>query len=516
MMLPKFIDVFRSYLSAISGGGGARHVTYTQAPREESYSTLFNMVQSLVEKGLERSPGRNELFFMARRINSFYGSFAVAGLFNKELTPQLVYRVLRQMVLKYSILTVSYDKETNKIRPVKRLLYSDLVEYKDMEIDYTQMLYDLDGYSFELDGESPLFKVVIYNKKCLAVVFEHSFFDGGSGPLFLEIFLKYMKNQDLGVTYDLEVPIFDLERDIDALEPLTLAAEGYVRHEPDLVFLSKKLLKSILPTSIGRFIKDHSYTTGPPEGLKKWPKNIKFFYGQKTYFKLVNIAPDTMRSLSQKCRAKKITLTPYLEVMFYQSLYKMGLLDKDEYIHAMMPINLRRFIDKSLLDEALLGVKVYAGIFNFYTLNELRQSLENKDVFWQLVDRSHQCTKKSSEDRKLVMHQHYLYEGVYEEDSLDKFIEMNRQGYENSSGVSARFSNLGLVRNKAKDADWWLEDVIFTQNIGMNGGFAVINLVSTELTGMNCCISSLHQIWEDEAQFDRFCEAFIEGVKQGI
>jgi hypothetical protein len=483
----------------------------------------------LKRKGLQREAGMSEQAVIARTHNGFYNNFAVIGRYSSSISPFMVYLVLRKMVLKFSFLTANYDKDSNMIFPVTKLLFSDVFESRSAKDDlYEELLNEIETYRFPHNEDKPLFKVLLINRTTVAAVFDHAVLDGVSGMNFHKVFLSSLnsltdhelENQD----FDLEsndLSIFDLSEQINELDSFPLSTEKHLNYVPDFLFRLKRNLKSYLPQALGCFINDHRYSDHPSSSggdisYRQWP-SVKGKKDFGTIIRSFNISPDIVRNALGLCRSKGVTLTPFLEIIMCQTLCKLGIITESDleneryFIKTMHPSDLRRFLSSDLLHERLLGLRVYPGIFNYPLVEELLESIENSVTFWKLIQISYENLSKSSADPKSVVNQWYALNEFYDEGSLAKMIESSQNGLLNGTGPSIRLSNIGLFRNEDDPlAKFSLENALFTQSLGVNGGCVIASVASTEKGGMNICCSCMNEKFNGEAGVEEFTAAFKE------
>lgn len=484
----------------------------------------MSSLEVLRSKGLCRPLGVIEQNFTGRHLNGFYHNFWVLGVYNKTLTPSVIFSTLRKMVLKHSLLSTNYSIETNEIFPVPKMLFKDVVEFQQREVvDMDEVLYDAEKYTFKLGNSDPIFKLVLINGTILIAIFNHSYTDGGTGTNFHEIFLDYSNKLTLEeelVSVDENSVVFDLSKDIDVLTQLPPAVENILNCYPDTEFIYKRWLKLKLPSLLKPYCNDHNYNTTPSTDIKgasvsKWP-GFEASMDYISFFKVFNLNPEETKNLVKVARSKGMTITPIIEVLYLQNLVTSKLFqnsdDNSYYLSSMLPVNLRRYIPAEQKEMAMIGVRSIPAIWNNIPITDLEASKADQELFWKLCEKCYKATSATVADEKSVMNYFQGMSPNYDVKSASKMKEFSYQNFVKSATQTARFSNLGVFKNSQTTGKYNIDDMIFNQSIGTNGGFVVVNTVSTEKSGINVVFSCLKGILNTREEVSEFCEIFKKSI----
>lgn len=503
----------------------------------------------LKEKSLLRPLGLLEDNFRARSITKQYNNFLISGLYNKEINQVLLSKVLRKILLKYSILTtqIFYDDkdEDNEpfLKPLKKIHFKKIVEFQNTndlnERINEEMLIELEKKKFELNDENePLFRIIIFNKKEVIFYCEHVYMDGDSGANFHHVFLETLQqvsNEDENDKENEVIEVlFDLEKDIDKLKPLPLPIESILTYQPTFSFNIKKLIKNYTPLFIKKFINvnelDHLYENDNIKtnlNLRKW-KGISLS-SQETpiNLKIMNFSNDEIKIILNKCREHNVTITPFLQVIILSTLIDLKILkinDNDKvklYFKSMIPINTRKFLNDDDIKfkkndyDWVFGAILYIGSYCYDLIADFYlKKIDNKkiEINWDLIIKTHLNLLKTSNDKQSLMNVGYSFKGLESFKSKDDSF-INDLG--KSRPDSFRISNLGIRNfkqvnieneNKNDKFEWNVEDLIFSQSIGSKGSNIVANVISTKKGGMNIVFSCLKGVLDDKSEMNDFID----------
>lgn len=475
---------------------------------------------------ISRPLGDEENFFRCRTDVDWYRNFGSVAAYSQNLNnPTLLARALRKTLLDYHVLACNVFKESGAdrtvVRPIKEAKFGDLVEFFDL-------LFSPHGKSvpedvltqicrtkyFYLYVEKPLFKIFVYGSHDLGASFEHTLSDGIVAVLFHEIFLQnlaYCDNPDnwddfvsnygpLPDQIDMDTVIFDLKKDLK-----------YIKHS--------------LPPSVEMFMEDPSidYTDGdanhyskqiPESHPVKWPGRFPAVSDFSVAIKQINIDPEYLKLMINKCREHKVLLTSYIACI--QALVLQPIYGSQNHTLCVVAMTMRRFISAEKIEPNYRDVleKGYKLLGNFAHMGVPQFFAPVAEFSWERVQAFQTNMSLSSVNSKLLNMRKPIY---------DLFLKLddNKHEFHKTLGVdkadSIKMSNIGAgkfpVFEGGQLGSWTVKDIVFAQDMAPGASEFVLNMVSSPLGGLNIVLSYCDHRFDD-TEYENFDEFPIKLKEQ--
>lgn len=471
----------------------------------------------------------SEHFFRSRTAAKKYKSFQVTATYNNNLKDdlRLFFKALRKALLEYHMLAtnIKLDKSINQYAfiPVESLKLEDILflePYREKwftngVVNETYLKFCNDT-SFELYGESPLFKLILIGENNLSAIFEHTIADGLVANYFHEIFLENLAYCDSN----------DEETFISEYGPLpetiTMASEIFNIQK------DRQYIKNSLPPPIDPFLEDIDLDCSyddpnfhekiiPKEYPNKWPGRFETIDTHEIGFKLINFTPEETKKILKKCKEHKVGLTSYVEVIHTLTLQPIfG--DKQHTTHRTA-MTLRRHFSSELAEpcyKKILSKPNYKILGSPAHMGYVQNLPPLKKFSWDLVQ------KLNADILEDIKNKRSLHPIKKWKDTADMLHPTNDEFFNAQFGKpkadSVKISNLGFVNvpeyKVNDDKSWIISNMVFTQDLAPYAAEFVLNVISTPLGGLNL-VWSFYDYSFDDCEWDNF-DGFVDKLHDNM
>lgn len=471
----------------------------------------------------------SEHFFRSRTAAKKYTNFQVTATYNNDLTDdlRLFFKALRKALLEYHMLAtnIKLDSLTNQYAfiPVESLKLKDLLFLEPASkewltngvVNETFFKY-CDKTSFELYGETPLFKLILVGQNNLSAIFEHTIADGLVANYFHEIFLEnlaYCDSKDekifisefgpLPETVEMDSEIFNAQRD-------------------------RLYIKNSLPPPIDPFLEDIDLDCSygdpnfhekvvPKEYPNKWPGRFDTIDTHEIGFKLINFTPEETKAILKQCKEHLVGLTSYIEVIHTLTLNPIfG--DKHHTTHRAA-MTLRRHFSPEIAEPCynkILSKPNYKILGSPAHMGYVQNLPPVKEFSWDLVE------KINADILADIKNKRSLHPIKKWKDTADMSHPTNNAFFESQFGKpkadSVKISNLGFVNvpeyKVSDNKSWIISNMVFSQDLAPYAAEFVLNVISTPLGGMNFVWSFYDYSFED-CEWDNF-DIFVDQLHDNM
>ncbi|GME84972.1 unnamed protein product [Ambrosiozyma monospora] len=135
-------------------------------------------------------------FFLQKNLNRVNGSFQISATYSIDLTPEVIFDALVQLLYQYSQWSLQcYPSPTAarkyEMKLLKEYKLSDVLEYKSSnDIKFEELLVSLEFEMKDVANDKPLWGLIVYDSRTLIFWSEHILGDGTSFKNFHIEFLK--------------------------------------------------------------------------------------------------------------------------------------------------------------------------------------------------------------------------------------------------------------------------------------------------------------------------------------
>ncbi|CAK9439391.1 uncharacterized protein LODBEIA_P35350 [Lodderomyces beijingensis] len=471
-----------------------------------------------------------ENFFRSRTASGCYRSFQVTATYNRSLKSdlRLFYLALKKTLLDYPILLTNVQFDEDGSCYVYKLLDKmelggvlEIVEpagYIDNGVVNEKFFKKINELTFALYVAKPLFKLTLVGDFDLSAAFEHTIADGVVGNYFHEVFLE-------------NLALFDSDAKSDLFKEYGITPESLESLDPNTplfnIHTDAKFIKNSLPPPVDLFLEDMDldYTCGddcffekviPPNFPTKWKGRFNALDTHEIAFKLMNFTTEETKAILQKCRDKKVTLTPYLEII--QALTLQPIFGDTEHTTHRFAMAMRRHFTpekappvyrKMLSDPKykILGTSAHMGF---------KENLPPITEFsWELVEKiNRHLLQGISNTRALNQMKGFKDSADLTHCSNARFFDQNL-GFPKADAV--KISNLGLVKLPEYDCGshtWTITNMIFSQDMAPYASEFMLSAITTPIGGLNLLLSYYDFSFEDTEyeNFDHFIEMFKKNM----
>lgn len=366
---------------------------------------------------------------------------------------------------------------------------------------------------------------------------DHISWDGMSMVNFFKDFCAGLnQSQNTSFTSDSlnNTQIFNYKADHLDLRPLPLPAEKMVYYKMRALGLPRFICSEIIKAKLvhrNHSAKIHQIEVDQTLDSGCLAKNMS------DQFIFRNLSIEKINRILQKCRSLNITITPMLQACWVKALLEMGEYENrywnEWFTDIVVTSSAREYVDSSSclskFDEKDYKIgSLMAGSSYPYLIYEIMQ----KNVL-ELSKSYHQTFIMAKEKG------HYI-EGLgvfmqpflYDKQNLDK-IQLDRHIFPGSCKSGVMIGNLGYhkfgqtlkdVENKGKPGNskssFVIKDLKFIQGTASFTKSYVINIISTDLSGMNfvfCCdknVFTKSKQTDDTDPFTKIVDNFFSKIEE--
>ncbi|QPG76037.1 hypothetical protein FOA43_003423 [Brettanomyces nanus] len=424
-----------------------------------------------------RTLGGLEKYCFYRNYYNYYTCVISVASYSSDVDPSDLCEALKGLLVEETgfALTIKLDRKENpEFILLNRILYTDLVEYRDEDS------FDLDGETTKLldtkfsliEGTQPLWKVIVFNRRHIVFVADHTVCDGTGIINFQRLLLKHIntaRNIQNKIVPSPSSIVFTGGDDVNFMDH----TESYFDSKPSISFVIRKFAERLLP---GRL-----WNIGGRRRLGKYkllgtnlpiPQEIRPSLHTKS--RSISIDRGTLSKLlclTKKHRVKLTSLLTYLLAKSFVNVLPQEMKRYDLPIH--IPVNCRQFIDFSAIQieqpwfTALAGT--YAG--DIQTTLPAVMSTKDDSIDWEYVQ------AVQSRISEVILDETPQY-------SVGMFNMINMRNYVkafsgNFNGIALGISNVGYFDFNATYENMYykVEDIWFTQCSGVSGALITANVV---------------------------------------
>ncbi|CAK9438094.1 uncharacterized protein LODBEIA_P24140 [Lodderomyces beijingensis] len=472
----------------------------------------------MVEARHKRRPDFNERYYIARSTEGFYSNFNIVAKYNKHVPRTLLSLALRNLVRQNSWFTHNFYKDAGSdsaasnghnwtLQIVDQIHFHDVVTYRQIDQFNGSTLEEINKLGFGMNVPNvPLWRIIVFEEKIsgeqlICAYFDHSQFDGLSGVQFQKDLARELALASQTAAKDqFEAVIFNYERDLKYLPKVVIPASESVTdlYTPPLTTVINHHLGAYLP--FYKRVYDWVYT---PSTAKEFVNPNPVRKDLSTKYKIFKFDASLMAQVTQFCRAHKLTVSSYLDVIVIKALQDSvfkAVYGTDEFTsNSYVAINGRRYYSQEIQNfrygTMVCGDSIY--------LAPVRDSLQAMKKFSkQLCD--HIGTQNS-----------FKITGMLQYQNAWQFL------YNKLGKVGARaaltLSNLG----KVKDSNdiFQFKEMYFGANAGVMYNFVtnVTSLPSNEMTVVFGYLPEFEAYTIDGANaVDKFAELLERYFKDGV
>ncbi|GMG55709.1 unnamed protein product [Ambrosiozyma monospora] len=145
-----------------------------------------------------------EEYFLQRNLNEIEGSFQISATYSIDLTPEIVFDALVQLLYQYCQWSLQcYPSSTAarkyEIKLLKEYRLRDVLEFKSSDdVPFEELLMSLEFRMKRLANDKPLWGLIVYDSRTLILWSEHILGDGTSFKNFHIEFLKFLNGSANG------------------------------------------------------------------------------------------------------------------------------------------------------------------------------------------------------------------------------------------------------------------------------------------------------------------------------
>lgn len=398
----------------------------------------------------EREAGRLEIYSVKRNVLNMFSIVIVSATYSISLDSTVLYPAVYHAIVNQPMLGARIHNCHSKIPIVKKLKTIDLdkvVKYADDQKVDSFCNNALQNFKLCYDDETlPLWMVYVLNDKSeLVFIYDHSLFDGGSGPLFHKYVLEGLQMSKTNFSSS-TVPVSEL--------PLPKNLEKLIDVHPSWFCLMKALwTNSGLPFSKG--FRSPSYKGHAP---------VRPFSSHTIFFSISNTVVKNIKQLSKSIDA---SFTSIFYSVFMLSIYNAIAENGKVNLDMLIDVNARRFLPVA---KQTMGNYVFSYVHH---LNGFQPSQRQEDYKHTMVDLatefSHRLKAALSNPREMSQ-QIGLLSYIDIEDYLLKSCEKTR-------GNTAEISNLGYFSFPA-DSSVKIKSMTFAQPCSSLSAPFVLNVIT--------------------------------------
>ena len=476
-----------------------------------------------------------ENFFRSRTASGFYRNFQVTATYNFDLKKnnlQLLYYALRKTLIEYPILASNvqfnekvktYEYELLKEIKLRDVLVMETQTYSNQYLTHgvinEKFMKSANNIQFELYCQKPLFCLILIDEYNLSAVFEHTIGDGLVGNYFHEALLKnWARCENEGLLEKVEGE--KIHACPDPLDSVLFSFQN-----------DKSLIEHSLPPPMDIFLEDMDldYTYGdnkfhervaPATHPTKWTGRFKAQDTHEIAFKLINLTANETATILRKCKEKKVTLTPYIEIVLAYTLqpifgddcyatHKIAMTLRRHFTSSKAPVAYHKILNDP--DYKILGTLAHMGFSeNLPPITEFS---------WNLVQTVNMHLQHAIKNTR-ALNQLRLFK-----DTCDLTHDTNEQFFTQQLGKpkadAVKISNLGLINaeetvgaNNTSQRKLTFKNMVFSQDMAPYGSEFMLSVISTPKGGLNLVLSYYNHSFDD-SKWSNF-DIFIERLKSNL
>ena len=443
-------------------------------------------------------PNYYERYYICRNVDEFYTNFNVTAKYSVPFSTNELALAIRNVILQTPALVHNFFRDgTEKSdrkkagknfikRPVAKISVDDILVVLPDEVPIGDEYFKrLNNVKFAMDVEKPLWNLYVayyQGNQYLSYITDHSLVDGTCGVSFHQDLLRELV-QIQGVKSDPLEVIFNSDTDI--LPPLPPTTDKIAPILQPSIWYAAKLvfIEFIMPEYVLNFIRKWT----DPESTDT-SKNPLFTYkptfrNVPTFYKLINLTPDEVKSMLSFTKSRKVTFSSYISAIgshVMQDVIFPRISAKDFSSSVEIAINGRRYYP----GEKALRYAFFVSIVE-PTIGPFpkKASVSSVEKAMNRIDKSINDALGDASLFSLLGMLRYVNPWDYLHGKLGK----------TNARATISLSNLGnaIVREKEIEVD----DLIFSQDLAMCSHIGLTS-VGTPRGGFNILINYFDYIEE--------------------
>ncbi|CCF57820.1 hypothetical protein KAFR_0D01730 [Kazachstania africana CBS 2517] len=497
----------------------------------------YDIPQELIDRGHARRMGHLENYFAMLQRQELYSNFAVYLKMNKSVSRNDLKHALREVILENSVLAhtivpkyypdheafyksekylnVPYPKhDFMKILPslsLEDIIINDQSEYTEVVnsiID--QFVKDNGKITNKLSEIVSNICIPIYDQSrpnwrllCLpdntdeysnfVYISNHCCSDGTSGINLFQDLVKSLNGKKSPEMTSPDSLIYNYEKDFDKISKLPAAITDRVDYRPALWKLPQFML-----STLGKVF--FSYKSPAPVSTK-----INMSKPQPSFHNILNFTPDELNKIRIAIKKNACTMTSFLQTCLFITLKEHGIFANRKWnefgFDITVPSNTRKDLPEELVTSQYKYGSNVGGLHYSFLISSF--IAEN---FWKLCSYYSAVLKQADFLRPLGT---IMLDFVVNKQNIDSMIS---DSYLNKKRGGIILSNVGYFEQNDDECE--ILDLMLMQNVGgLNFSYAV-NICSTNLGGMNICLSIVEGTLKDRDDFNAFCDELKTTVRQ--
>lgn len=501
--------------------------------------SVLQVQKELIDRGHARRMGHLENYFALLQRQELYSNFSVYCSFNRSIELNQLKGILREIFLKHPILVHTiipknypnhkeyYSSEEYLNNPCPQhdymqvlpqlglddILLNNQIEYQDIlekiKNQYTKDNYKITNNLSELvstihipinhttrpnwgfislptenhDGSS-FEKLIFVSNHCCA--------DAITG---INIFQEISERLNNGTKMISDSLIYNYEKDYKEMAKIPEPITNRIDYRPPLTSLPQFLLSAFIKSNL-------NYRSDAEITRKINPQNP-----QDSFQSIINFPTEELNDIRAAIKEHNCSVTGYLQTCFFLTMKSEGLFDSRKYnefgFDISIPNNTRKLLPTELADEQYKYGANVGGLHYSYLIYSFD---ENK--FWDLCSYYSNVLKSADYLSGLGS---LMLDFVVQKKNVDAVIS---DAYLGNKRGGIILSNVGMFPQK--NDTYEITDLMFMQNVGALNFTYVMNVCSTNLGGMNICLSAAEGTFKDRVQFNDIChklKATIERMK---
>ncbi|KAL3232097.1 Alcohol O-acetyltransferase 2 [Nakaseomyces bracarensis] len=520
--------------------------------------------EAMISRGHARRMGHLENYFSIMQRQRMYTNFNMYAELSTEITRDELSIAIRNILLKHPIMMQSvipkkypdwedyytsdeyYNTpfpENDYLRVItNKVKLSDII-INDQTEDYGELIqlildeykknnYVFDAYMQELIGNvivpmgnpnKPNWRLLCLptdsttgNKwKRFVYISNHICSDAiSSVNLFQDIAQEVTKLNDATPVYKDDV-IVDYGQDCEKIGKLPVPITERIEYRPPLSKLPKIMAASFMKTLLN--FKSNALETRRNEEYSVEKDIPEAQMGDVCFDEILNYKPEEVRIIRDKIKHNvhgKCTVTPFIQACFFAAMHQCGKLFgqkqgfKDRWLEwgvdMAIPSSTRRYLpeDPEIRDMYKYGSNV-GGLHYLFLISSMNIKSEEKQKFWSLVEYYHDVLVESHNNGgQTVGLGTLMLDVIIEKKNVDKLI-MDEYLYQKRGGVI--LSNAGYFHQDPEQRVH-VTNFIFGQRPGALKFSFGVNIVSTNISGMNLNVGMVRHTLKDRKEFSLFIQ----------
>ncbi|VEU20198.1 DEKNAAC100961 [Brettanomyces naardenensis] len=430
---------------------------------------------------MSRALGGIEQYCYYRNVFNYYHNIVSLTTYSSDVQPPLLYEALKVLLANENGFAINTSDHGSKVGPLDKILYGDLVEYRTVpNFQPNVEISALHDIRFPMDSAEPLWKLFVYNKRHVAFVTDHLICDGTAIINFQRLLLKYM-NEVRSSKLELVTPtpssvVFDKSKIDEIVFPDPM--ESLIHAKAPFGYIVRTLTEHFAPSWIWNVFKKKRLGKYELTG-----RSVPIPYGVPpslvTKLETVSLSKDQLDQLMKLGRSHNVRLTSI--IMYVMTRSFEGIIEKynqshDLFVH--IPVNCRRFVDRNEVLSKQPRYSDQSGCF----ASSMGFNIPSKPLLRDEVDWDYIAAIQTELVNAIEAKETHSLVGMLNLVNIKGFVKQLGDGGKHFSGSCIEVSNVGFfaMNKEAKDGDFVVQDLWFSQTSGVTGSFVDVNVVGFE------------------------------------